>query len=238
MSHEQGVIAVIPARGGSKSVPGKNIKELGGIPLIAWSIATAQRCPLVDRVIVSTDDAEIADVARHFGAEVYDRPAHLATDDALVIDTLRDLGRRLQNEGELAEIMVLLEPTCPFRTVGDVTVCIERLIKEKLDSIATFKEAELNPHRAWRVESGRPRTFIEGSVPWLPRQQLPVAYQLSGDVYVFRHAGLGSDIQGLLFGQFGAVIVEGCNSLDIDNEHDFLLAEMMVREMGNESIFA
>lgn len=238
MSHKHSVVAVIPARGGSKSVPGKNIRDLGGKPLIAWSISVARRCPLIDRVIVSTDAADIADVARRFEAEVYDRSAHLATDEALVIDTLRDLSRRLQDEGERAEIMVLLEPTCPFRAVEDVTSCIERLIKEGLDSIATFKVAELNPHRAWRVESGRPCTFIEDSVPWLPRQRLPEAYQLSGDVYAFRHAGLRDDIQGLLFGESGAVIVEGHCSLDIDNEHDFVLAERMAREVGNESILA
>lgn len=238
MSHEQGVVAVIPARGGSKSVPGKNIRDLGGRPLIAWTISVAQRCPLIDRIIVSTDAAEIADVARCFGAEVYDRPVHLATDDALVIDTLRDLSCRLQGEGEEAEITVLLEPTCPFRAVEDVTRCLERLINEKLDSIATFKAAELNPHRAWQIDSGRPRTFIDGSVPWLPRQQLPVVYQLSGDVYAFRSAGLGSDTPGLLFGQSGAVIVKGDYSLDIDNEHDFMLAELMAREVGYEPVLA
>ncbi|MDI5920866.1 acylneuraminate cytidylyltransferase family protein [Halomonas sp. LR5S13] len=236
MIHEQGVVAVIPARGGSKSVPGKNLRDLGGMPLIAWSITTAQRCPLVDRVIVSTDAVEIAEVAKCFGAEVYDRPAHLATDDALVIDALRDLIRRLNMEGEKAEIMVLLEPTCPFRAVDDVSTCILRLVEEKLDSIATFKAAELNPHRAWRIESGRPGTFIEGSVPWMPRQQLPSAYQLSGDVYAFRHAELRAEERGLLFGRSGAVKVEGHGSIDIDDERDFLLAELISKEIGHASV--
>ena len=91
MINGQRVIAVIPARGGSKSVPKKNIKPLGGKPLICWSIEVAKNTPAVDRVIVSTDSDEIAQVAKSAGAEVYLRPAHLATDEALVIDALRDL---------------------------------------------------------------------------------------------------------------------------------------------------
>ncbi len=85
------VIAVVPARGGSKSIPGKNIKPLCGKPLLAWSIDIARQVAEIDRVIVSTDDSEIAAVGRNYGADVYDRPAHLATDEALVIDALKDL---------------------------------------------------------------------------------------------------------------------------------------------------
>src|SRR5271168_1608848 len=96
------VVAVIPARGGSKSVPGKNIRPLGGKPLIAWSIATAKKVADVDRVIVSTDDAKIAGISRDHGAEVYERPAHLATDTSLVIDALKYLVQQLRGEGESA----------------------------------------------------------------------------------------------------------------------------------------
>lgn len=238
MMHKQGVIAVIPARGGSKSVPGKNVRPLGGKPLIAWSIDTARSCTLIDRVIVSTDDTEIARLARQWGAEVYDRPDHLATDNALVIDALRDLEYRLKAEGSKAEIMVLLEPTCPFRTVQDVSTCIERLVNEELDSIATFKVAELNPHRAWRLAGGSAHTFIDGCVPWRPRQELPEAYQLSGDVYAYRYGALAREELGLLFGRSGAVIVDAAHTLDIDSERDFLLAELMIMEVGCEPILA
>ena len=94
------VIAVVPARGGSKSVPGKNIRPLGGKPLLAWSIDVARQMSEIDRIIVSTDDEQIASVGRAHGAEVYARPAHLATDEALVIDALKDLFRQLRAEGE------------------------------------------------------------------------------------------------------------------------------------------
>ena len=145
------VIAVVPARGGSKSVPGKNIKDLAGKPLIAWAIEAAKKTGAIDRVIVSTDDQKIAAVSSESGAEVYRRPHHLATDESLVIDTLRDLIGSLRQEGENAEIMVLLEATSPLRTPGDIQACLEKLVRDGLDSVATFHEAELNPHRAWKI---------------------------------------------------------------------------------------
>ncbi|MBZ9538042.1 acylneuraminate cytidylyltransferase family protein [Modicisalibacter tunisiensis] len=237
MINDQRIIAVIPARGGSKSVPGKNIRPLGGIPLIAWSIRVARQVTEIDRVIVSTDDHGIAAVAREHGAEVYVRPAQLATDAALVIDALHDLRATLEGEGEAVDIMVLLEPTCPFRARKDVRESIVRLVDESLDSVATFKAATLNPHRAWRLDDGVPRTFIDGSIPWLPRQQLPVAHQLSGDVYAFRASGLGAASAGLLFGRTGAVIVSAPHSFDIDDELDFRFAELIASGSNHESFF-
>jgi len=222
------VIAVIPARGGSKGVPRKNVLDLGGKPLVAWSIETSLAVDAIDRTIVSTDDDKIADVARGHGAEVYRRPAHLATDSALVIDALRDLMETLRAEAEIARVLVLLEPTCPFRSPADVSDCIEGLIGAGRDSMAAFKEADLNPHRAWTVVDGRPATFIAGADPWLPRQQLPAAYQLSGAVYCFRTDRLPAEGRGLLFGDAGAVIVPAERSVDIDTTADFRLAELML----------
>ncbi|MBS9404036.1 acylneuraminate cytidylyltransferase family protein [Halomonas sp. TRM85114] len=225
------VIAVVPARGGSKSVPGKNIRPLAGKPLIGWSIEVAQRVEEIDRVIVSTDDAQIAEAARRFGAEIYRRPDHLATDDALVIDALRDLHETLRREGERADIMVLLEPTCPLRSSEDVRQCVVRMVEDRLDSVATFKPADLNPHRAWQLEGGAPRPFIDHANPWKPRQELPTAYQLNGAVYAFYPGGLPGDINGLLFGRSGAVIMPHERSVDIDVEFDFILTELILERM-------
>lgn len=225
------VIAVIPARGGSKSVPGKNIRILAGKPLIAWAITTAKETGAIDRVIVSTDDDRIASVSKEYGAEIYRRPPHLATDEALVIDAIRDLISTLRRERESAEIMVLLEPTSPLRSPEDVLICLKPLVHEELDSVATFHEAELNPHRAWKIENGRPKVFIPDAVPWLPRQKLPKAYQLNGMVYAFRIDELLGDTPSLLFGKQGAVVVPKDKVLDIDDERDFLLAELVLGRM-------
>ena len=226
------VIAVIPARGGSKGIPHKNIARLGGKPLIVWSIETARALSLVDRVIVSTDDYEIAAVARHNGAEVYRRPTRLASDSALVIDALRDLIGTLKAEGEEGRVMVLLEPTCPFRSEDDVTACIAELVRGGRDSVATFKQADLNPHRAWTIAQGSPTSFIPEANPWLPRQQLPDAYQLNGAVYCFRADQLPAEGQGLLFGEAGAVIMPAERSVDINTRSDLLFAELMLADGG------
>lgn len=222
------VVALIPARGGSKTVPRKNLRPLGGRPLLAWPIDTALGTPEIDRVFVSTDDAEIAAAASGRGAEVHDRPRELAGDASLVIDTVRHLLSMLRAAGQPAAIMVLLEPTSPFRTVRMVSNCIRRLADEQLDSIATFSPASINPERAWRVESGVPRPFIDGAVPWRPRQQLTPAYQLNGAVYAFRADRLPAEGPSILFGRMGAEVVSSDEVIDIDDERDFVIANAIL----------
>jgi N-acylneuraminate cytidylyltransferase len=224
------VIAVIPARGGSKSVPGKNIRSLGGKPLLAWSIDVAQQVSEIDRIIVSTDDTEIASIARAYGAEVYIRPGHLATDEALVIDALKDLLQTLEAEDVMPEWVTLLEPTCPLRTADDVRNCLSLVAHSGYDSVATFKDAELNPHRAWRLIDGVPEVFIDGAIPWLPRQKLPKAYQLNGAVYVFRANLLAQETNSLLLGKLGAVLMPRNRSQDIDDGIDFTIVEAFLKE--------
>jgi len=231
MLKDQRVIAVIPARGGSKTLPGKNIHLLGGKPLIAWSIGVAREVHEIDRVIVSTDDSEIALISRENGAEVYMRPAHLATDEALVIDTLKDLLQTLEQQGEKAEWIVLLEPTCPLRTSDDIRDCLRLLADGSRDSAATFKEAELNPHRAWRIVDGIPEVFIPEAVPWLPRQKLPKAYQLNGAVYVFRANLLSQETKSILLGRAAAVVMPRIRSQDIDDAVDFAIAEALLAKL-------
>ena len=226
------VIAVIPARGGSKSVPGKNIRALAGKPLLAWSIEVARQVSEIDRILVSTDDPQIASFGWAYGAEVYARPAHLATDEALVIDALKDLLETLRRERGTPEWVILLEPTCPLRTPQDVQSCLNLVAQGGCDSVATFKEAELNPHRAWRIIDGVPEVFIAGSVPWLPRQKLPKAYQLNGAVYVFRADLLREEAKSLLVGKLGAVLMPRERSQDIDDSVDFAIVEALQKELN------
>lgn len=224
------VIAVIPARGGSKSVPGKNIRPLAGKPLLAWSIEIARQVSEIDRIIVSTDDPKIASVGRTHGAEIYARPPHLATDEALVIDALKDLLQTLQAERETPEWVILLEPTCPLRTADDVRHCLKLVAQGVYDSVATFKDAELNPHRAWRLIDDVPEVFISGAIPWLPRQKLPKAYQLNGAVYVFRANLLAEEARSLLVGRLGAVLMPRERSQDIDDSLDFTIVEALLSQ--------
>ncbi|HDU8206020.1 acylneuraminate cytidylyltransferase family protein [Acinetobacter baumannii] len=221
------VIAVIPARAGSKSIKDKNIKLLGGKPLIAWPIDTAKKSKYIDRILVSTDGQKIKDIAESYNAEVYLRPEYLAQDNSLLIDTLRYLIKELKKEGESAQYLVVLEPTCPLRSVEDVDNVIEKLIEN--DSAATFIEAELNPHRAWKLEGNQVCTFIDGAIPWLPRQQLPLAYQLNGAVYGFEINKLPDTGISIIFGNIAAVIMPAERSIDIDNELHFEIAEELIK---------
>jgi len=227
------VVALIPARGGSKSVPNKNIRRLGDTPLLAWSIRVAQEVDEIDRVVVSTDSGEIADVARRYDADVALRPEELATDDALVIDAIRYHIRRWKEEGQSADIVVLLEPTCPFRSTDDVQKCLQPLLEAGCDSAATFTEAAVNPHRTWQIQEDSPRPFIDGAVPWTPRQALPNAFQLSGGAYAFYADRLPTDGTALLFGAMHAVVVPPERSVDIDSEVDLHLANQLVDAEGH-----
>lgn len=224
------VVALVPARAGSKSVPLKNLRPLGGKPLLNWPIDVAKATPEVDRIIVSTDGQIIAEVARRAGAEVSMRPGDLASDTALAADVVRHHIRELRRSGETARYMLLLEPTAPFRLPRDISACLAMIERDKLDSVATFTEAHLNPHRAWSIsDDGRPATFIDDAVPWLPRQKLPPAHMLNGAVYCFVMDSLPSEGPAVLFGRMGAVLMERRRSLDIDDELDFMVANALIK---------
>lgn len=222
------VVALIPARAGSKSVKLKNLHPLGGKPLLHWPIDVAKATPEIDRIIVSTDGEVIADAARAAGAEVSMRPAELASDTALAADVVRHHIRELRAAGETARYMLLLEPTAPFRLPRDIQACLAMIERDRLDSVATFTEAHLNPHRAWRIEDGRPHTFIAGAIPWLPRQKLPPAHMLNGAVYCFVMDALPAEGPAVLFGRAGAVPMGRRRSLDIDDDLDFMVANALL----------
>lgn len=235
MVDDRTVIAVVPARGGSKTIPDKNLRRLGTKPLVAWSVDVAHSTPAVDRVVVSTDDDRIAEVAREYDAEVVDRPAALASDDALVVDTLRHVVSEFERAGDPADHLVMLEPTCPLRSPDDVEACVDLLLTDEKDSVATFTDCSLNPHRAWRRTDDGVEPFVEGADPWQPRQALPDAYQLNGGVYAMRTATLPDDATGLLFGETGAVWMPPERSADIDDETDLVAAEAIVERALHES---
>ncbi len=155
------------------------------------------------------------------------RPDRLATDQALVIDVIKDILSTLRSEHETAEILLLLEPTCPFRSAEDVLSCLRLVASGECDSAATFVDAELNPHRAWKIAGQTPETFIPGAIPWLPRQQLPEAYQLNGAVYAARIEGLLQSDRSFLFGRPGAVKMPRNRSIDINDPIDLMLAQLV-----------
>jgi CMP-N-acetylneuraminic acid synthetase len=220
------VVCLIPARGGSKSIHRKNLQLLGGKPLLAWPIETALSTPEIDYVFVSTDDEEIKQIALQHGAKVHERRQELSTDTSIVAETVRDFWDSQTRLDQDLKILVLLEATSPFRTVDNVSACIKKLVSKGYDSVATFQEAEVNPERTWRIDDGIPKPFIEGSIPWKPRQLLSKAYQLNGSVYVFFPDRLPIDSPSLLFGNIGSLIMES-KVIDIDTTIDLEIANAL-----------
>ncbi len=223
------VVAVIPARGGSKGIPDKNLRLLGGKTLLQRSIDCAQAVDSIDDVVVTTDSADISAHAESCGAKVVNRPPELSADDSLVIDAIRHTRDVLVSRGVMHQVIVLLEPTSPLRLPGDVTACIQLLVEHDLDSVATFAEASLNPHRAWRLSDGMAAPFIEGAIPWTRRQDLPDAYELNGAVYAFRPDLLDRDGPGLLGGNMSGIVMPKERSIDIDDEIDLAVTELLLK---------
>jgi CMP-N,N'-diacetyllegionaminic acid synthase len=159
------VIVIIPARGGSKGLPGKNIRPLCGKPLVAWSIEKALKSAYVDTVMVSTDSSEIADISKSFGAEVIElRPAMLATDQAPTFDVVEHVLKRYRElDGLTFDYVVLMEPTSPLREDGDIDSMLESLDKdaEHSDSIVSVGEVSEHPSILKRLVQGR-------AVPYCP----------------------------------------------------------------------
>ena len=213
------VIAIIPARGGSKSIIRKNLQKVGGISLVGRAIEAAKNTMEIDRVIVSTDDEEIAQAAKDLGVEFYSRSSELASDSALVADTIRSLRGILRNEGEDAEIFVLLEPTCPIRPQDLISNCLEILVSTESDSLATFQELPTKLERIWKIEKGTATPYLDGSIPWKPRQELSTGYELNGAVYAFYPDRLPDHQPSLLYGKTQAVITKE-HLIDIDTIED------------------
>jgi len=182
------VLAIIPARGGSKRVPGKNIKELGGKPMIAYSIEHAQDSKYVDRTVISTDDLATAGVAKQFGAEVpFMRPAELAGDTVTDLPVFQHaLSWLKENENYVPDIVVQLRPTSPLRKVADVDHAIELLADHpEADSVRTVLAAEPSPYKMYKIgEPGHlePVVRVVGEQEGynLPQQKLPKAYRHIG----------------------------------------------------------
>lgn len=225
-------IAIVPARAGSKGVPGKNLRQVGGLSLVARAIAVALRVDGIDEVVVSTDGEDIALEAKRHGAGVHWRPSHLATDTVPVIDAVRHLRDQLRAAGNPPRYGVLLEPTSPLRSVDDVARCLAA-VRAGADSAATFTEAAVHPHRAFVIDQTGAAPFVAGAVPWRPRQELqPPAYQLSGGAYAFDFAALPDEGLSFLFGRVAPVVVPRARSVDVDNEVDLLVVEAMLAAPG------
>ncbi|ATF15915.1 acylneuraminate cytidylyltransferase family protein [Brevibacillus sp. HB1.4B] len=230
MIQGKSVLAIIPARGGSKGIPRKNIREVGGKPLLSWTIEEAKKSAYIDRLIVSTDDEEIADVARQYEGEVpFLRPKELAMDDtpgiAPVLHALELLPKY--------DYVVLLQPTSPLRQVIDIDGCIEKCLKEQANSCVSITVAEKTPYWMYHLSDNdvlEPVIKIEER--FLRRQDTPTVFSLNGAVYIADTNWL-QKTQSFLEPETVGYVMPKERSIDIDNQMDIVIFEAVLRQMKN-----
>lgn len=228
------ILGIIPARGGSKSIPKKNLYPLNGKPLISYTIEAAKKAKLLTRFIVSTDCEEIARVAKRYGAEVpYIRPKELATDTALSVDVVKHAVIELENQGHIRyDYIVLLQPTTPLRLPEYIDGAITKLIETGCDTVITMVDVGANhPARMYRIKDDRLVTIMDEGVSMRPRQELPPVYIRSGDVYACKRNILFE--KGSLIGDdCRAIVISPERAVNIDSMQDMVLAEYYLKNEG------
>lgn len=234
MSELNKYIAVIPARSGSKRLPGKNLMTIAGKPLIAWTIEAALETGLFDRVIVSTDSSQIAETAMKMGAEVpFLRPPALARDKTTTIDVLIHLVQQLKNESQKGfpfSHLALLQPTSPLRTSNDIISAVEFLEGNEADAVVSICRTEHSP--LWSntlPPDNNLSDFISESTQKTPSQNLPVYYRLNGAIYLCSISRMMDEKTLFLKDKCFGYVMSRKNSIDIDDEIDFELAEIYLK---------
>lgn len=222
------VLCVIPARGGSKGLPRKNLRLLGGRPLIAYTIETAASCEEIDRTIVSTDDQEIAETAKSLGAEVpFLRPAELARDDSSTIDVLlHAMGWVETHEGRPYDIVLLLHVTAPLRRADDVGACLRLVAVEGAPNAFTVTPAHANPYfNMVEADESGVRLCKQGS--FAGRQNAPEVFEINGAAYAWEWDVLRNQ-RAVLLPDTRLHVMPRDRSVDIDAELDLRVAECLL----------
>lgn len=238
MSGQGLVLGLIPARGGSKGIPGKNLRLVAGKPLIAHAIACGLACAGLDKLVVSTDSEEIAAVARRCGAEVpFLRPAELATDTAPMLPVMRHALTACESHyGKMVDYLILLDATAPLRQAADIEACLRLLRQEGCDAVVSANPARRNPYfNMVREVEGYARLVIEPP-PGREvgrRQDAPPVYDLNTVVWGYRRRALMEE-QARLPRRTRLYLVPSERAIDLDTELDLLILEAMLARQAKE----
>ena len=228
------ILAIIPARGGSKSVPKKNIRNLNGKPLIAYTIEAAKRIEeKFHKIIVSTDDEEIAEVAKHYGADVpFIRPSNLAEDKTPTYPVLQHAVNFVEkDDGINIDLIMLLQPTAPFRTTEDMLNCLNLSQTSNTDSVISVVQVfSYHPILMKKIENNRLTHFSIEEKEGTPRQLYePPAYMRNGAIYITKRNNLIE--QNSIWGNsITPYVMPQERSYNIDDEIDFITSEMMMKK--------
>lgn len=227
MSHR--VLAIIPARGGSKGVKRKNIRSLAGKPLVQYTIEAARQATCIDLLVGTTDDDEIAEVVRGLGCRVLDRPPELARDDTPMAPVIQDAIDQLADEGQRFDIVLLLQPTAPFRTAEDIEIAIELLQSSRRSSlVSVYQVDDHHPARMYTIEDDR-------LIPVMPepqarlRQALPEVYHRNGAIYAFR-TDFFESTQCVISEDSIPYVMPMARSANVDNETDLAFVEFLMTQ--------
>jgi len=230
------MIAVIPARGGSKGIPGKNIKLLGGKPLLAYTAEVALASHCFDTVVLTTDDPAIIDVGKSLDLEVpYKRPAHLAQDDTPTLPVIQHLLGYYKERDIHFDAVCLLQTTSPFRTVDWLKEAVTRFIENDTDSLISVQEVphEYNPHWTFEADAKGHLKIATGEQHIIPRrQELPKAYHRDGLLYLTKTAVILE--QNSLYGNTISYYPSNSDTyVNLDTQADWLLAEEILKQLKN-----
>lgn len=227
------VIAIIPARAGSKGVVNKNIKSLNGKPLISYTIQEAKKSNLIDKLVVSTDSIEIAELSKNSGAEVpFIRPEELSTDSSLTYDVVKHCIEYYKNNGEHFDIILLLQPTTPFRTVETINKSINILKNKSIfTSVVSVVDVEGNhPLRMKKIEGDYLKNYIDqGFENMNPRKELPKVYIRSGSIYAILTKSFYEE-QSLVSNLCAPIILDKIETINIDSPLDFEFCEFIINQ--------
>lgn len=230
-------IGIIIARGGSKGLPRKNVKILGGKPLIVWTIEEAKKSKKLDRLILSTEDEEIASIGKNHKVEVpFKRPIELASDTAHTPDILINALDELEKiDGSKYDIVVLLQPTVPFRKVVHIDMAIKKFKKGSNDSLITITKQDYPPWWMFELDGSKIKTTFEykgfKNVFNYERQQFPNIYRPNGSVYITKTKSLRENRQLVNPASCGYLEIMEENQINIDSGLDFLVAETILEKI-------
>jgi CMP-N-acetylneuraminic acid synthetase len=220
-------LAIIPARGGSKRLPRKNVRELAGKPLIVWSIEAGLKSRYIDEVVVTSDDDEIIEIARQYGAKTLKRPDELANDTATTYDAVAHTIKQYP----YYDYIVLLQPTSPLREAEQIDEAIELLFEKSADAVISVCEAEHSP--LWSntlPENGSMAAFLPEKIKNTRGQDLEHYYRLNGAIYICQTDRLLKEKTFFIQDNVFAYKMERKHSIDIDEEIDFRLAALLKEE--------
>lgn len=225
---EHEIIGIIPARGGSKGLPHKNIKTIAGKQLIGYTIESALKSAMLSRVIVSTDDGRIAEISRKYGVEVIDRPTELAKDETPTVDVILHVFKILKSENV---VIVLLQPTSPLRNVQDIDESIKLFLKNDCESVVSVCEASHSPYWGFNIDNKYLKSIFGVKYLKTRRQELPKAYIPNGAMYISTLKAL-EEHKSFYCDKTLPYLMPLERSMDIDNELDFILVELLIEKKG------